>query len=157
MLPERSRYSGKFELKDNTLKTPVLLLSSVLIPLSTQTSESLTFLLRRNTYDPVTPLHYAQLANQRLGNNARLIQQTDGVGHTASGQASLCTAAATRAYFLDGTLPKEKLTQCAVDQLPFVPLPGGGGMAERGEDAQLRKALRELSEKAGIWLARDRM
>lgn len=157
MLPERSRYGGTFELKDNTLKTPVLLLSSVWLPPFQRSSESLTFLLRRNTYDPVTPLHYAQLANQRLSNNARLIQQTDGVGHTASGQVSLCTAAATQAYFLDGTLPKEKLTQCTVDQLPFVPLPGGGGMSERGEDAQLLKAWRELSEKAGEWLARVRM
>lgn len=101
----------------------------------------------RQTYDPVTPLSYAKLANNRLGNNARLIQQTDGVGHTALGQPSLCTAAATRAYFINGTMPAQKVTQCPVDVQPFASPQDPPGPQRRDEESTLVKAWVELSQK----------
>lgn len=84
-------------------------------------------------------------ANQRLGNNARLIQQIGGFGHCAVGHFSYCTALATREYFLDGTVPDQKHTACQVDQVPFqpwVPTYAFGGQDE--ED--LRQAWTEVGD-----------
>lgn len=102
--------------------------------------------MRRNTFDPVTPLSNAISANQRLGNNARLIKQIGGWGHCTGSHPSLCTARATRAYFLEGTLPAEKQSACGVDRGPFDPVDGLalGGLNE--EEADLAEAWRQWSE-----------
>jgi pimeloyl-ACP methyl ester carboxylesterase len=100
--PRRSRYAGDFEMHNGTLRTPVLLLS--------------------NTVDPVTPLHSAKTVLARLGDNARLVQQAGGVGHCTIAHASRCTAAKVRAYFLEGQVPDEMHGYCEVDQKAFEPL-----------------------------------
>jgi hypothetical protein len=84
----------------------------------------------RNEIDPVSPLGSAVAALNRLGNNARVIEQKGGVGHTTSSQTSFCTNLALQAYFLDGKVPKKDITLCEVDQKPWQPwgeevLPGG--------------------------------
>ena len=79
---------------------------------------------RRNTVDPVTPLINAQAALGRLGNNARLIQQVDGYGHTASSVVSFCTQLYVREYMVSGTVPGDSHTLCGVDQHPWLPFEG---------------------------------
>jgi hypothetical protein len=72
----------------------------------------------------VTSLASAKYANERLGDNARLIQQKEGWGHSTMSHVSFCTARAVRAYMVRGELPKDKHTICAVDQKPFQPWDG---------------------------------
>lgn len=95
------------------------------------------------TYDGITPLSYAKSANDRLGNNARLIQ-TNGAGHTASSQPSLCVDAAVRAYFLNDTVPAQKITQCLVDVQPFQ---GSEALQRRNGESMLTKAWAKLAYK----------
>ncbi|KAH8830057.1 hypothetical protein DL96DRAFT_914986 [Flagelloscypha sp. PMI_526] len=97
--PRRSRFGGPFGLPANTLSTPILILT--------------------NKYDPVTPLSHAQNAKERLGNNARLVQQTDGLGHCTISHVSHCTGNAIFNYFVKDTLPEADSTECKVDQQPF--------------------------------------
>jgi hypothetical protein len=85
----------------------------------------------RNEIDPVSPLGSAVAALNRLGNNARVIEQKGGVGHTTSSQTSFCTHIAIRAYFLDGKIPKEAHTLCEVDQKPWQPW--GGNLFPNGQ------------------------
>ncbi|EPQ50268.1 hypothetical protein GLOTRDRAFT_123620 [Gloeophyllum trabeum ATCC 11539] len=114
--PRRSRYEGTFEMEDGTLDTPILVLS--------------------NTYDPVTPLSNAILAKERLGDNARLIQQVDGWGHCTIAQKSYCTGEIISRYMLDGEVPKENHTLCNVVEKPFVPAEEAPG--DDGEKAWAR-------------------
>lgn len=146
LLPKRSRYNGSFELADNVLQTPVLLFSCVPLYICLGLIHSLDY---RQTYDGITPLSYAKSANDRLRNNARLIQ-TNGVGHTSASQPSLCTAAAARAYFLNGTVPTEKVTQCPVDVLPFQSTEDPAGLERRGEESVLVKAWVALAKKRPV-------
>jgi hypothetical protein len=103
----------------------------------------------RNTIDPVTPIRSAIIGLQRLGNNARLIQQTGGLGHTALGHTSFCTALAVRAYFVNGKVPSMAHSFCQVDQKPWQPwggevIPGNvkrsGADGEDDDDEELRNA-----------------
>jgi hypothetical protein len=80
--------------------------------------------IHRNTLDPVTPLHSALAALNRLGNNARLIQQLGGIGHTTVAHTSFCTARAIRAYFVDEKVPDKAHGFCDVDQQPWQPWGG---------------------------------
>lgn len=116
----QSRYNGTFDLDDNTLKTPLLILTYVLPDLTTEFYITKTS-VSRNTYDPITPLASAVAANTRLSNNARLIQQVDGLGHTTASHVSYCTLLAVQEYMVEGKLPEKKHTMCKVDQKPFVP------------------------------------
>jgi hypothetical protein len=100
---------------------------------------------RRNTYDPVTPLAAAKDANDRLGNNAHLIQQRDGWGHCSLSQVSYCTVRAVRAYMVHGQAPNEKHTMCDVDQLPWQPF-DDQTIIQDVEERELRQAWRELAE-----------
>lgn len=149
----RSRYGGDFSLKNDSLHTPVLLLSCVpsyLLPLVRADAMCHVSRPARNTYDPVTPLANALLANDRLGNNARLIQQVGGLGHAAISHISYCTLSATQEYFLDGKLPAKKHSLCKVDQKPFVPFEAGATSFGEGEVelieawSSVSKALRRL-------------
>jgi hypothetical protein len=69
----------------------------------------------------VTPLANAEGTNERLGNNARLVQQVNGWGHATLSQISFCTALITQAYWVNGTVPSAKHTNCTIDEQPFVP------------------------------------
>jgi len=130
MMPRKSHYGGTFELPDNTVNTPILVLS--------------------NTYDPVTSLASAKRANGRLGNNARLVQQTDGWGHCSASQTSYCTARIVRAFWNDGVIPSEKHTLCGVDQKPWQPFNDTeivkGNVAGNNNDADLQEAWKSLAE-----------
>ena len=97
-------------------------------------------------------LAYAIAANQRLGDNARLIQQTDGWGHCAAFHFSYCTALATQEYMLDGVIPEKRHTECKVDQVPFQPFEPAVDLVGGGEEAELSRAWWELS-KERMWLA----
>jgi hypothetical protein len=54
-----------------------------------------------------------------LGNNARLVEQYDGIGHTATSDLSECTASIITAYMVEGTVPSASLTKCKVGNDPF--------------------------------------
>jgi hypothetical protein len=99
----------------------------------------------RSTYDPVTPLEHAMKANQRLGNNARLVQQTNGYGHCTISQVSYCTMRVIRRYFLDGIAPEAKHTACEVDQVPFKSFEEDYETMDVDE-RELREATRQLVE-----------
>ncbi|KDQ62976.1 hypothetical protein JAAARDRAFT_28963 [Jaapia argillacea MUCL 33604] len=126
--PRRSRYEGTFELENDTLDTPALILS--------------------NTFDPVTSLASAKRANERLGNNARLVQQVNGWGHCTASQKSFCTAKIISAYMVEGKIPEEKHSLCEVDEKPFVPFKDVDILdAESdGVDFELRKAWVEVTD-----------
>lgn len=74
-----------------------------------------------NTYDLVSPLAEAKLVNNRLGNNARLVQQIGGLGHCALSHFSFCSAHIVREYMLYGQVPDKDHTGCPVNQVPFEP------------------------------------
>lgn len=122
------------------------------LPLHHLSSKLLTIGVDRNTYDPVTSLASAKYANERLGDNARLVQQPDGWGHCSTSQFSLCTARTTRRYMLDGTVPTEKHTLCKVDQKPWQPWDEGvidfGVSTADVEDRELGEAWAALGE---VW------
>jgi hypothetical protein len=139
--PRKSRYNGTFEMEDDVLSTPMLVLSYVSSVPSVGHGSS----TRRNTFDPVTSLASAKYANDRLGNNARLIQQRDGWGHCSLSQISYCTARAVRAYMVRGQAPEEKHTMCDVDQLPWQPFEDKI-IVEDAEEGELRQAWKELAE-----------
>jgi hypothetical protein len=113
----------------------------------------------RNVLDPVTPLVNAEATNNRLGNNARLVKQL-GMGHTTLAQFSFCTALIAQAYWLDGTVPSAKRTDCTVDEEPFVPLnltAVGMQLQRRGgswESIELSEAWAELVDRWSMWMHR---
>ncbi|EIN12791.1 acid protease [Punctularia strigosozonata HHB-11173 SS5] len=122
------RHAGSFSLPNDTLNTPMLVLS--------------------NTYDPVTPLVHAQMAIDRVGNNARLIQQKDGYGHCSISAASACTARRVRDYMLHGKVQEEKHLLCDVDEMPFQKVDSAGsvGATLSDDDADLWSAWKELAQ-----------
>ncbi|KAE8343267.1 hypothetical protein BDV24DRAFT_33957 [Aspergillus arachidicola] len=89
----KERYTGDFQA---TTKNPLLIIG--------------------NTADPVTPLAAARNVSAGFANS--VVLEHGSYGHASLGQASLCTAKATRAYFMDGTLP-EPGTKCEIDTTPF--------------------------------------
>ncbi|EPQ54760.1 hypothetical protein GLOTRDRAFT_130114 [Gloeophyllum trabeum ATCC 11539] len=101
VMPSQSHYNGTFDIAPGTLQTPMLVFSQ--------------------TFDPVTDLANALRSSERLGDNARLIQQVDGYGHCTISQTSFCALPIVQAYMLDGAVPDSNHTLCQVDQLPFKP------------------------------------
>jgi len=81
--------------------------------------------------DPVTPLVSAQAALNRLGDNARMIQQVDGYGHCAISDVSYCTMLSVREYMVNGTAPGDSYTRCEVDQHPWLPFDGAQVLSKR--------------------------
>jgi hypothetical protein len=82
-------------------------------------------------------------SNQRLGNNARLIQQTNGFGHCTISQVSYCTMRTLRRYFLEDAVPESKHTACEVDQVPFKSFEEDYKTTDIDEK-ELREATRQL-------------
>lgn len=125
LYPRKTYYNGSFELAQNTLSTPVLIVS--------------------NNLDPVTPLKNAELAANNFGNNAKLVQQLDGTGHTSLSQASYCTGRIINAYFTNGTVPSNRTTLCNVDQKPFESFDGSSASSAMdlawAEIAQMVQAI----------------
>ncbi|MEV6274506.1 alpha/beta fold hydrolase [Nocardia sp. NPDC051832] len=72
-------------------------------------------LLFNNRYDPVTPLVFAQRAQQEMV-NARLVVVTDGYGHNTGGD---CVGRLRERYLVDLQLPAPGAT-CAVETQPFL-------------------------------------
>ncbi|KAJ3071174.1 hypothetical protein HDU99_002483, partial [Rhizoclosmatium hyalinum] len=77
-------------------------------------------LLVGNTYDPVTPLASAKLAERLMNGNGVLLTH-NGYGHCSMAQPSQCTMNHIRAYFSLGALPADG-TVCDVERgkNPFV-------------------------------------
>ncbi|KAF7980292.1 hypothetical protein HWV62_39067 [Athelia sp. TMB] len=101
-------------------------------------------LILASTLDNVTPLKFAQAVQKRYAGAALLVQNS--IGHSTFAAPSLCTARAIRAYFGNGTLPREAAL-CEVDELPFI---GDTTVnaSDRGlsaEDADLLDTLKFLS------------
>ncbi|KXX79857.1 Carboxylesterase A [Madurella mycetomatis] len=113
----KERYSG--DLNANT-RHPVLLIG--------------------NTFDPVTPLVSAH--NVSAGLEGSVVLQHNGYGHSSLEQGSICTAMATQAYFVNGTLP-EPGTVCEPDVPIFAP-PGLTTREIHGEEGKLLEAVRNL-------------
>ncbi|KAJ3408764.1 hypothetical protein HDV05_004758 [Chytridiales sp. JEL 0842] len=74
-------------------------------------------LLIGNTYDPVTPLASAQLAEKLMGGNGVLLTH-DSYGHCSLAMPGKCTNNAIHQYFVYGSLP-EKGTVCKTDTEAF--------------------------------------
>ena len=129
----KERYTGGFN--DIKTKNPILFVA--------------------NTFDPYTPLVSAQNASAAF--DGSVVLQHDGHGHTSTSQPSLCTAKAIRAYFVNGTLPKEG-TICPSSEPTFAspnstllsavaPLANGGKRSLSGaevDDAALLAAMKHL-------------
>jgi hypothetical protein len=103
------RHATSFSLPNDTLSTPMLVLS--------------------NTYDPVTPLLHARMANDRVGNNARLIEQNDAYGHCVLSVASICTARRVREFMVEGKVQEENHLLCDVEEKPFQDSASGSSVA----------------------------
>ncbi|KZS94306.1 alpha/beta-hydrolase [Sistotremastrum niveocremeum HHB9708] len=117
-----------------------------------------------NTADPITPLINAKATNTLLGDSSRLIIQ-DSNGHCSLSTASLCTAKALKAYFLEGTLPQDGLfctpdetffptSEHKVDALHWLAPSGGEGDIQMMSvaDIELLEAVRGLGISAGEFL-----
>jgi hypothetical protein len=96
----------------------------------------------------VTSLDSAKRANDRLGNNARLVQQTDGWGHTTLSHVSYCTARIVRAYWLNDELPPQKHTLCGIDQKPWQPFDDSIVIksVDKDVDEDLRAAWKDVAD-----------
>ncbi|KAH8921259.1 hypothetical protein BT69DRAFT_348667 [Atractiella rhizophila] len=94
------RYPGPFGIPNGTLEMPIIIASQ--------------------HFDPSTPLIAAKRAFERLGSNARLVEQVDGWGHCAVSQTSYCTAKIMQDYFTKDVLP-DSYTACKVDRKPWLP------------------------------------
>ncbi|KPM36353.1 hypothetical protein AK830_g10221 [Neonectria ditissima] len=97
-LPAKERYNGDFRVKT---KNPMLIINTM--------------------YDPVTPLVSARNVSETFEGSVLL--QQDSYGHSLLAQASLCTAKAIRAYFVNDKLPSPN-TICSTDVAPFSDSPG---------------------------------
>ncbi|KAI0658733.1 TAP-like protein-domain-containing protein [Cubamyces menziesii] len=99
-------------------------------------------LIISNTADPATPIANGKLVQETLGNSSRLLVQ-DSPGHCSLALPSICTVKAMRAFFADGTLPKEG-TICPVDASPF-PLHDAVHVYS-DEDAEILESVRHAAE-----------
>ncbi|PCH44433.1 alpha/beta-hydrolase [Wolfiporia cocos MD-104 SS10] len=100
-------------------------------------------LLVSPAYDTVCPLTDARAVHARYGGSGLLVQNS--YGHCSLAAPSLCTAKHLRAYFENGTLPKEG-TVCEPDELPFVGTVNHDVHAMSTEDKELLDALRGMAE-----------
>ncbi|TFK52703.1 hypothetical protein OE88DRAFT_1678891 [Heliocybe sulcata] len=126
IMPSKSRYNGTFDLAPGTLRDPILVLSQ--------------------TFDPVAALASAVRTQERLGDNARLVQQVGGLGHCTISQVSFCTLPIVQSYMLYGELPDGDYTACQVDQLPFTPFnESAAANRTEGLDLESREAWIALS------------
>ena len=92
-------------------------------------------------WDPVCPLRDARAVRARYGAAGLVVQNSH--GHCSLSAPSACTARHIRAYFEDGTVPKEGAV-CEPDELPFVGRVGDVS-ALSAEDAELFEAMKGLS------------
>ncbi|KAJ6569126.1 TAP-like protein-domain-containing protein [Mycena capillaripes] len=99
---------------------------------------SFPLLVIGNTADPVTPIAWAKKASDLFPGSVLLTQ--DSPGHMSLVAPSLCTHGALRAYFQNGTFPKEG-TVCAVDTELF---PGAANATMAGVKRQLATPDRKL-------------
>ncbi|EJC98519.1 uncharacterized protein FOMMEDRAFT_171120 [Fomitiporia mediterranea MF3/22] len=88
-----------------------------------------------NAADPVTPLASAFKMSKGFTNSVVLTR--NGTGHTSLSGASSCTTQAMRAYFMNGTLPKEG-TVCEVESTIFNSTSGSEG----GTTSVVQRVLR---------------
>ncbi|KAK4238918.1 proteinase [Achaetomium macrosporum] len=100
-----------------------------------------------NTYDPVTPLAAAR--NVSAGLEGSVVLQHDGYGHSSLAQASLCTAMAIRAYFVNGTLP-EPGTVCDVHVPLFAGTDGFDEILKHFENGGNATAKRDSTDRSGL-------
>ncbi|KAK3951715.1 hypothetical protein QBC32DRAFT_343185 [Pseudoneurospora amorphoporcata] len=85
---------------NNTLKNPVLLISS--------------------THDPATPLHLARTLAADMGyKNSRLIVHY-GYGHSSRSDLSDCTIEVQKRYMRDGVAPEDAETHCHANKKPYL-------------------------------------
>ncbi|KAK3947907.1 Alpha/Beta hydrolase protein [Pseudoneurospora amorphoporcata] len=85
---------------NNTLKNPVLLISS--------------------THDPATPLHLARTLAADMGyKNSRLIVH-HGYGHSSRFDLSNCTIEVQKRYMRDGVAPEDAETHCHANKKPYL-------------------------------------
>ncbi|KZT58680.1 hypothetical protein CALCODRAFT_451259 [Calocera cornea HHB12733] len=112
------RFTGPW---NHTLRNPILVMS--------------------NTADPVTPISSARLVKDLLGESAILVLQ-HGPGHGTTSVPTSCTMNKSRAYFTDGTLPKDGHT-CELEYSLF---PDSGRRYLEAYSAEERARL-EAAEK----------
>ncbi len=74
-------------------------------------SEAGPILVVGNTYDPATPLQWAQLLADRLADAHLVVWESD--GHTAYRNGSQCVDDAVNAYLLEGALPASDPLVCS--------------------------------------------
>ncbi|ORY43265.1 hypothetical protein BCR33DRAFT_766518 [Rhizoclosmatium globosum] len=104
-------------------------------------------LLVGNTYDPVTPLASAKLAERLMNGNGVLLTH-NGFGHCSIAQPSQCTMNHIRAYFSSGALPADG-TICDVERgkNPFVK--EGTNVFDLGMEA-LQAEVAKANKRVGI-------
>ncbi|KAJ3304271.1 hypothetical protein HDU76_005227, partial [Blyttiomyces sp. JEL0837] len=99
-------------------------------------------LLLGNTFDPVTPLASAKVAERLMGGNGVLVTH-DGYGHCSIAQSSSCTLSVLYNYFIKGEVP-EPGRICKADVGVF---PGGDGFSGLSlEDAAMSLEMQKLQE-----------
>ncbi|KAJ3255287.1 hypothetical protein HDU77_003731 [Chytriomyces hyalinus] len=86
--------------KDNSGMFMVSSLRNAMMDLEMRT----TVLLIGNTFDPVTPLKSAKLAESLMGGNGRLLTH-NAYGHCSLGQFGACTMGYVREFFTTGSYP----------------------------------------------------
>jgi len=114
-----------------------------------------------NIADPITPLMNAKATNHRLGNSSSLIIQNS-YGHCSTSTASLCTANALRAYFIDNVVPPDGML-CQPTETIFPASTSDDSLwvadAEHiltAEDVELLEAVKGLGVATAEYIGRGR-
>jgi hypothetical protein len=107
---------------------------------------SFPILFIANIADNVTPLISARNNSASFPGSVLLVQNS--YGHTSLAAASSCTARYIRDYFQKGTLPLTRDAMCEADVQPFGTAASLDTEGGRDVDADLSRAVQELSQKA---------